>query len=117
MYEESIRGFKDKWFVVFPKGEEGLRTIVSRVPKVDYDGNEVLGPDGRPVIVDISRFPFKWERKHYLLPASSFGYGKKELDKSIFAEYKVLCDFVDGFAPLLSLAKIKIRRSTQTGMS
>jgi hypothetical protein len=28
MYEESVRGYKDNWFIVFPKNEEGLKAIV-----------------------------------------------------------------------------------------
>jgi hypothetical protein len=103
--EESVRGFKDKWYVVFPKGEEGLQTIVFRAPKVDEDGNEVLRSDGSPVIVEHSRFLFKWDRKHYLLPASSFGRGKKELDGTVLAQYTTICDFADGFAPLVRIDK------------
>jgi hypothetical protein len=104
IYEESVRGFKDKWYVVFPKGEEGLQSIVTRALKIDEDGNEVLRPNGSPVIVEHPRFPFKWDRKHYLLPASSFGCGK-ELDGTILAPYAMLCDFVDGFAPLVRIDK------------
>jgi hypothetical protein len=105
MYEESVRGFKDNWFGVFPKGEDGLRTIVLRSPKVDADGNEVLRPNGSPIIVERSRFPFKWVRNHYLLPASSFGRTQKEMDLSVIADYKVLCDFVDGFVPIVRTDK------------
>ena len=54
MFEESVRGFKDNWYGVFPKGEEGLRTIVSRSPKVDAGGHPVLHPNGTPVIVERS---------------------------------------------------------------
>jgi hypothetical protein len=37
------------------------------------------------VIVEHPHFPFKWDRKLYFLPASSFGCGKKELDGTILA--------------------------------
>jgi hypothetical protein len=105
MFEESVRGFKDNWFGVFPKGEEGLRTIVLRSPKVDADGNQVLRPNGSPIIVERSRFPFKWVRNHYLLPASSFGRTQKEMAPPVLADYKLLCDFVDGFVPLVRTDK------------
>jgi hypothetical protein len=105
MYEESVRGFKDNWFIVFPNGEEGSRTVVQRSPKVDADGNEVFRPNGSPIIVERSRFPFKWERNHHLLPASSFTCTQKEMDANIVADFKVLCDFVDGFAPLIRTDK------------
>jgi hypothetical protein len=105
MYEESVRGFKDKRYVVFPKGEEGLQSIVTRAPKIDEDDNEVLRSDGSPVIVEHPCFPFNWDHKHYLMLASSFGCGKKELDGTILAQYATICGFVDGFAPLVRIDK------------
>jgi hypothetical protein len=105
MFEESVCGYKDNWYGVFPKGEEGLRTIVSRSPKVDANGHPVLRPNGTPIIVERSRFPFKWVKNHYLLPASSFSRAQKEMDPAILADYKVLCDFVDGFVPVVRTDK------------
>jgi hypothetical protein len=105
MFEESVRGYKDNWYGVFPKGEEGLRTIVSRSPKVDANGHPVLRPNGEPITVERSRFPFKWVRNHYLLPASSFSRARKEIDPAILADYQVLCDFVDGFVPVVRTDK------------
>jgi hypothetical protein len=105
MFEESVRGFKDNWSVVFPKSREGLRTVVHSSPKVDANGNGVLRPDGSPILVERSRFPFKWVRNHYLLPASSFTLTQKEMDASIVADFKVLCDFVDGFSPIVHTDK------------
>jgi hypothetical protein len=55
--------------------------------------------------VECSRFPFKWVRNHYLLPASSFTLTQKEMDASIVADFKVLCDFVDGFSPIVRTDK------------
>jgi hypothetical protein len=87
MYEESVRGYKDKFFMVFPKDDEALKTIVTRTPKVDDNGNEVVGPNGNPIIVECSCFLFKWERINYLMLVSSFGYAKKELDAGILANF------------------------------
>jgi hypothetical protein len=65
----------------------------------------VLRPNGSPIIVERSRFPFKWVRNHYLLPASSFGRTLKEMDPSVLADYKMMCDFVDGFVPIVRTDK------------
>jgi hypothetical protein len=105
MFEESVRGFKDNWYGVFPKGEEGLRTIVSRSPKVDANGHPVLRPDGAPIIVERSRFPFRWVKNHYLLPANSFSRTQKELDSATLEDYKRMCDFVDEFIPVVRTDK------------
>jgi hypothetical protein len=105
MFEESVRGFKDNWYGICPKGEEGLRTIVSRVPKVDENGEPVLRSNGEPVMVERARFPFRWKKHHYRLPANSFSRGKKELDSATLEDYERMCDFVDGFAPLIRTDK------------
>jgi hypothetical protein len=105
MFEESVRGFKDNWYGVFPKGEEGLRTIVTRIPKVDASGEPVLRPNGEPVVVERGRFPFRWKKNHYLLPANSFSRSAKEVDSATLEDYKRMCDFVDGFVPLVRTDK------------
>jgi hypothetical protein len=105
MFEESVRGFKDNWYGVFPKGEEGLRTIVSRSPKVDANGHPVLRPNGSPIIVERSRFPFKWLKNHYQLPASSFSRSLREMDSAVLEDFKRMCDFVDGFIPVVRTDK------------
>jgi hypothetical protein len=105
MFEESVRGYKDNWFGVFPKGEEGLRTIVSRSPKIDANRHPVLRPNDTPIIVERNRFPFKWVRSHYLLPASSFSRAQKEMDPATLADFKVMCDFVDRFVPVVRTDK------------
>jgi hypothetical protein len=99
MFEESVRGFKDNWYGVFPKGEEGLRTIVPRSLKVDAHGHPVLRPNGTPIVVERSCFPFKWLKSHYLLPANSFSRTQREMDLAILEDFKRMCDFVDGFVP------------------
>jgi hypothetical protein len=105
MFEESVRGFKDNWYGVFPRGEEGLKTIVTRIPKVDASGEPMLRANGDPVIVERGRFPFRWKKNHYLLPANSFSRGVKELDSATLEDYKRMCDFVEGFVPLVRTDK------------
>jgi hypothetical protein len=58
MFEESVRGFIDKFFMVFPKYDEAWKSIVIRGPQIDYNGAVVKGPDGNRIILDHSRFPF-----------------------------------------------------------
>jgi hypothetical protein len=52
IFEESLWGFKDAWFVVRPMTSEGWKTILVRGPKIDDDGNVVLGDNGQPIEVD-----------------------------------------------------------------
>ncbi|GAU32291.1 hypothetical protein TSUD_63080 [Trifolium subterraneum] len=87
IFEESLRGFKDKWFVVCPITSEGWETIIVRGPKLDDEGKVVLGPDGKPIEVDCGRFPFCWSTKHYRSSIRAYG----RIDRAIpFAMKRVI---------------------------
>ncbi|GAU51451.1 hypothetical protein TSUD_413480 [Trifolium subterraneum] len=97
MFEESLRGFKDMWYVVRPITSVGWKTIIIRGPKLDDDGKVVLGDDGQQIEVDCERFPFCWSQQHYSREAKSFTYKRGSLSKEELADAKALENFVDGF--------------------
>ncbi|GAU44720.1 hypothetical protein TSUD_88040 [Trifolium subterraneum] len=101
IYEESLRNFKDEYFVVRPMAVDGWKTILVRGPKLDDDGNVLFGDDAEPIEVDCERFPFCWSTKHYSREAKSFTFRRGALSKEESADLKVLEDFVDSFPPNL----------------
>ncbi|GAU44847.1 hypothetical protein TSUD_112210 [Trifolium subterraneum] len=101
IFEESLRGFKEKWFVVRPITSEGWKSIIVRGPKRDDEGKVVRGSDGKPVEVDCECFPFCWSTKHYAREAKSFTFKKGALSKEELADLKALEDFVEEFPPSL----------------
>ncbi|GAU36140.1 hypothetical protein TSUD_316690 [Trifolium subterraneum] len=101
IYEESLRNFKDEYFVVRPMAVEGWKAILVRGPKLDDDGNVVFGDDAEPIEVDCERFPFCWSTKHYSREAKSFTFRRGALSKEESADLKRLEDFVDSFPPNL----------------
>ncbi|GAU48766.1 hypothetical protein TSUD_406090 [Trifolium subterraneum] len=101
IFEESLRGFKDKWFVVRPITTAGWKTILVRGPKVDDEGRVQHRDDGEPIEVDCERFPFCWTKKHYAREAKSFTFRKGALSKEELADLKALEDFVEEFSPSL----------------
>ncbi|GAU34824.1 hypothetical protein TSUD_394510 [Trifolium subterraneum] len=101
IFEESLRNFKDEYFVVRPMVVEGWKAILVRGPMVDDDGNVVFGDDVEPIEVDCERFPFCWSTKHYSREAKSFTFKTGALSKEERADLKVLEDFVDSFPPNL----------------
>jgi hypothetical protein len=74
MYEESVRGFKDRWFLVRPITLAGWRKILVRGKKLGPNEEVVMKADGTPEMVDYGRFSFHWKKHHYLQPASEFVY-------------------------------------------
>ncbi|GAU47360.1 hypothetical protein TSUD_403630 [Trifolium subterraneum] len=101
IYEESLRNFKDEYFVVRPMAVEGWKAILVRGPKLDDDGNVVFGDDAEPIEVDYERFPFCWSTRHYSREAKSFTFKRGALSKEESADLKQLEDFVDSFPPSL----------------
>ncbi|GAU35486.1 hypothetical protein TSUD_384410 [Trifolium subterraneum] len=101
IFEESLRGFKDKWFVVRPITSAGWKTIIVRGPKVDAKGRVEHRDDGEPIEVDCERFPFCWSTKHYAREAKSFTFRKGALSKEELADLKALEEFVEEFPPSL----------------
>ncbi|GAU50922.1 hypothetical protein TSUD_411190 [Trifolium subterraneum] len=101
IFEESLRGFKDKWFVVRPITYVGWKTIIVRGPKLDDEGRVEHRDDGEPIEVDCERFPFCWSTKHYAREAKSFTSRKGALSKEELADLKALEEFVEEFPPSL----------------
>ncbi|GAU13322.1 hypothetical protein TSUD_42760 [Trifolium subterraneum] len=101
IFEESLRGFKDKWYVVRPITSAGWKTILVRGPKVDDEGRVQHRDDGEPIEVDCERFPFCWTKRHYAREAKSFTFKKGALSKEELADLKALDDFVEEFSPSL----------------
>ncbi|GAU19778.1 hypothetical protein TSUD_182130 [Trifolium subterraneum] len=101
IFEESLRGFKDKWFVVRPITAEGWKTILVRGPKLDDEGRVKHRDDREPIEVDCERFPFCWSKRHYAREAKSFTFKKGALSKEELADLTVLEKFVEELPPSL----------------
>ncbi|GAU32256.1 hypothetical protein TSUD_53830 [Trifolium subterraneum] len=97
MFLESIRGFKDSYFFVKPLNFVTWQSVIYRGPAKDATGASLVGPDGRPVMEDYSRFPLSWRKSHYLKPASDFAYSAEELTVEELSNYEQLKVFVSGF--------------------
>jgi hypothetical protein len=104
-FEESVRNFKDNFYLVCPLTERGWSSIVARAPKLSKDGTPEVEADGSPVMEDRPLFPFTWKQDHFKRPATSFVYKRLDLSKDEIADLDRLCSFVDGFAPTIFVDK------------
>ncbi|MCI06482.1 hypothetical protein A2U01_0027542, partial [Trifolium medium] len=93
MYEESVRGFKEKYYLVLPITSAGWRSIVTRGPKYDDNRNVVVGPNGEPEMEDYARLHFHWTQGHYLRPTNNFIFKKSTLSQDEAADYDRLIEF------------------------
>ncbi|MCI60275.1 hypothetical protein A2U01_0081530, partial [Trifolium medium] len=81
MFEESIRGFKEVYYLVRLIAQEGWDNIVEVRPDEDDEGNPVLDADGGVVMANYGRFLFRWKRDHVEYPAKHFSTPKKALSQ------------------------------------
>ncbi|GAU51761.1 hypothetical protein TSUD_415500 [Trifolium subterraneum] len=97
MFLESVRGFKDSYFFIKPLNSVSWQSIIYRGPAKDATGAPLIGPDGRPILEDYSRFPLSWRKSHYLKPASDFIYSTEELTVEELSNYEQMKVFVGSF--------------------
>ena len=58
MYMDSVRGFKDKWYIVRPVTKTGLESVYEEETVVTDDhGEALLDDEGRPVLGREAKFP------------------------------------------------------------
>ncbi|GAU47114.1 hypothetical protein TSUD_403470 [Trifolium subterraneum] len=83
-----------------PKGNAANKfgwSIIYWGPAKDATGAPLIGPDGRPILEDYSRFPLSWRKSHYLKPASDFIYSAEELTVEELSNYEQMNVFVGSF--------------------
>ncbi|GAU10221.1 hypothetical protein TSUD_417390, partial [Trifolium subterraneum] len=97
MFLESVRGFKDSYFFIKPLNSVSWQSIIYRGPAKDATGAPLMGPYGRPILEDYSRFPLSWRKSHYLKPASDFIYSAEELTVEELSNYEQMKVFVGSF--------------------
>ncbi|MCH79281.1 hypothetical protein A2U01_0000027 [Trifolium medium] len=88
MFEESIRGFKEVYYLVRPITQEGWNNIVDVRPNEDDDGNPVLDANGDVVMANYGCFLFRWKKDHFEYPAKHFSTPKKTLDQEDLDNYQ-----------------------------
>ncbi|CAI8591638.1 unnamed protein product [Vicia faba] len=99
MYMDSVRDFKDKWYILQPSTQTAVDSLFESTAVVDKNGELCLDSEGNSEIGKVSKFPIHWCSSHYVhgpgyyhTPAGGMNAGDEEV-------YGVLNKFVDGFFP------------------
>ena len=63
---DSVRGFKDKWYVLQPVTQTALDSMYEEeTTVVDENGEPLMDAEGLPVVGRVSKFPLHWFSRHY----------------------------------------------------
>ena len=100
MYMDSVRGFKDKWYVVRPVTTAALESLYEEeAPMSDDDGEAILDNDGYPVMARTAKFPVHWMFRHYEHGTGYYHTSAGDMCSEDEKAYDTLCRFVDSFHP------------------
>jgi hypothetical protein len=64
MFVDSVRGFKERYYVVRPVSPEAKKSVYKTVA--------TLGEEGVPVNREVPRFPLCWSDRHFALPTDVY---------------------------------------------
>lgn len=94
-FTDSVRGFKERYFLVRPKTATARSNVLEIVKRPGSPG------EGRMV----PRIPFYWSKSHFSNHVSRYCFAYERLEGSERADYVKLRTFVEGFEPLVHLGE------------
>ena len=90
-YPESVRNFKERYFVMKPLTEAAIDSLYARVKEVE---------DRRPVTRLMARFPLERQWRHYEQRPEYYAVRPEDLDAQYQLSYEKLSAYVKGFSPV-----------------
>ena len=97
---DSVRGFKDKWYVVRPVTTTGLESVYEEEAVItDDDGEALLDDEGHPVLGRTTKFPVHWISRHYEHGTRYYHTSAGEMSSEDEKAYDTFCRYVDSFHP------------------
>src|SRR3954471_3821460 len=97
MYIDSVKGFKDRYFVVQPISRTAYTEVSDLVVMRDEDSEVLRDEDGHVMRELCTRFPFFWWKGHFSSPPKHYVWEDDDLDDQDRESYSVLCKYVDSF--------------------
>src|SRR4051812_24423668 len=97
MFTDSVKGFKDRYFVVHPLSRTSYSEVSDLVVLRDDDGEVLRGEDGQVSREFCTRFPFFWWKGHFSSPPKYYAWEDGDLDEQDTESYSVLCKYVERF--------------------
>jgi hypothetical protein len=107
MFVDSVRGFKERYYVVKAMSPEACQSLYKTVA--------VLGKEGRPVPQEIPRFPLSWSDKHFALPTDAYLVRDESLSPAERVGFEKIRNYVAGFEPVRFMTKGVSLRKMSSG--
>ncbi|MCH81998.1 hypothetical protein A2U01_0002793 [Trifolium medium] len=104
MFTDSVRGFKERYFVVKLIMPSTIDSLYKTVVVTAEDGAAQLDENGEQITRRVHRFPLKWTRRHF--DVSTDSYLTKDETLSDAEQATKLKAFVKAFKPVRYMTKM-----------
>ena len=89
-FTDSVRGFKNHFFLIRPKNAVGTKNVIASTPEAE---------DGTPSSV-VPRFSFHWTSDHFKYQPKQFCFAHSVLKRGEKSGFMRLKEFVESFRPI-----------------
>ncbi|MCI32329.1 hypothetical protein A2U01_0053542 [Trifolium medium] len=105
MFVDSIRGFKERYYVVRPV-TQSARDSLYRIKKLtNSDESAQLDEQGVQMMRRVVRFPLSWTEKHFTVGTDAYLTEEDDLSKEEAAGFERLYAYVRSFTPALCVTR------------
>lgn len=99
IHTESIKDFKDRFYLIKPLTHTALHTIYSITEIVDQNGEAIIEENGNPAQKWVPKLRLHWVPDHYGQVVGRYHFSSADLNEDDLRAYSRICQWVDGFYP------------------
>ncbi|PNY07559.1 hypothetical protein L195_g004059 [Trifolium pratense] len=99
MFVDSIKDFKERYYIIRPESDSARENLVDYEEEVDEQGAVRRDANGQVVIREVPKFPLSWTYTHFHKESKEYTIGDADLTPEDKAAFESLKAFVAGFVP------------------
>lgn len=98
MFVDSVKEFKDMYYLVSPDRDMAYSYVMRLVTNTDNEGRTILDDNGKVRTRMVSLLPFRWWKGHFTNSPRDYSFEDEELDDQDRVLYATLCRYMKGFS-------------------
>ncbi|CAJ2658786.1 unnamed protein product [Trifolium pratense] len=99
MFVDSVKDFKERYFVVRPESPSARESLLELEEDRDEQGVARKDASGQVIFRAVPKFPLSWSYTHFLKEPKEYTTGDADLSPEDMAAFESLKTFVAGFTP------------------
>ncbi|CAJ2651627.1 unnamed protein product [Trifolium pratense] len=99
MFVDSVKDFKERYFVVRPESASARESLMELEEDRDEQGDARKDASGQVIVRAVPKFPLSWSYTHFLKEPKEYTTGDADLSPEDMAAFESLKTFVAGFTP------------------